>query len=68
MADLTEKELKRLKKQASRAHCCTVVVNDDYHIPASVKNPDREQEARMQQEIHFYFVQPMEVIGQVITH
>ena len=62
MADLTTKELKRLKKQASRARCCTIVVDDDYHIPAQVKNPDREQEARLQQEILITFVQPMEVL------
>ncbi len=56
-ADLTELELKRLKKQARRARSCEIVVINDYKRPPGTKIVSEEMEARMQQEIQFYMVQ-----------
>ncbi|MBK6829439.1 MAG: hypothetical protein IPG92_01240 [Flavobacteriales bacterium] len=56
-ADLTPIELKRLRKQARKARSCEIVVINDYKLPAQVNNPDKEMEARMQQEIQFIMVQ-----------
>jgi homogentisate 1,2-dioxygenase len=56
-ADLTPIELKRLRKQARKARSCEIVVINDYKLPAQVKNPDKEMEARMQQVIQFIMVQ-----------
>jgi hypothetical protein len=51
-ADLTPIELKRLRKQARKARSCEIVVINDYKLPAQVKNPDKEMEARMQPIMH----------------
>ena len=56
-ADLTARELKRLKKQAHRARSCEVIVINDYKRPSGSKIVSEEMEARMQQEIQFYMVQ-----------
>lgn len=63
-ADLTPKELKRIKKAASNVYCCTVVVNDRYTPTERFRNPDPSAVAENSERIQFYFVMPMETIEQ----
>lgn len=62
MADLTAMDLKRIKKAARRAHCCTVVVNDDWTAPAALAGRDLANEARQKDLIHFYFTMPCKYV------
>lgn len=63
-ADLTDTDLKQVKKAAKRAHTCLVTVDDDYHTPKQIKNPDLKKEAELNTRILFYFMAPIATIDQ----
>lgn len=57
-ADLTAKDLKQVRKAAKRAHTCLVTVDDDYHTPKQIKDPDLKAEAYWNARVIFYFMAP----------
>lgn len=61
-ADLTDADLKQVKKAAHQMHTCLVTVNDDYHTPKRIKDPDRKKEAELNAQILFYFRVPSTTI------
>lgn len=61
-ADLSSKDLKQVKKAAHRSHTCLVAVDDDYHMPKQIKEPDLKKEAELNAGIQFYFMAPIATI------
>lgn len=61
-ADLSEKDLKQVKKAAHRSHTCLVAVDDDYHTPKQIKDPDLKREAELNGKVLFYFMAPCTTI------
>ncbi len=57
-ADLTPDDLKNVKKAAHHAHTCLVTVEDDYHTPKQIKDPDLKGEAYWKTQIIFCFMAP----------
>jgi len=56
--DLTEEDLRKVKKAAHRMHTCLVTVDDDYHTPKQIKDSDLKKEAELNAQILFYFKIP----------
>jgi hypothetical protein len=52
--DLTDQEIKMLKKEAKKLKCCLVICDFDYQTPTSLKDFDEMKENEKKKYFHFY--------------